>query len=152
MWRRMTSMRASVIRASCNGNANQNWHFDRVGTYQGDPVFVIRATHRGHSPINGEYVDCLDVTNNQIGQPIQSWHCNGGIAQQWRQIPIISPVNGTVAYQYASMLDPTGDYVATFNNTDVYPHLVMARNTWFGPWPDPNVNYYQFFYQTYVEP
>jgi hypothetical protein len=141
-----------VIRANCTGNANQNWHFDRVGTWQNDPVFIIRATHRVSG---GVYVDCLDLPYAEVntGRPLWTQPCrDDNLAQQWRQIPKISPVNGLVGYEYASMVAPGGEWIMTFNNNEVYPHLVMAPSTWYGPLPDPNPNYFQFFNQYYVGP
>jgi hypothetical protein len=134
-----------VIRATCTGGSNQIWHFDRVGTYGGDPVFEIRATHRVNA--NGEYTDCLDLPNSEIytGRPLWTWPCNGGNAQRWRQrwAGFNDPVSGTGLYRYTSMVDPNSTWAMQFNNGDAAPHLVMVP---------PTVSFYQNLYQDYVGP
>lgn len=141
-----------VIRAACTGNANQNWHFDRVGTWQNDPVFVIRATHRVSG---GQYTDCLDLPYAEVntGRPLWTQPCrDDNLAQQWVQHARAMPMTNNVFYEYGSMVAPSSDWVMQFNNGDAAPHLVMVHGTWPGGFPNPGHSYYQDFYQVYVGP
>ena len=131
-----------VIRATCTGASNQNWHFDRVSTWSGGlPVFEIRATHRVDG--YGNYSDCLDLPYGDpyAGRPIWTWPCNGGDAQKWIQIDIghVDSSTGQRLYYYASVRDPL--WIMQFNNNEVYPHLVMV------PTPSQPGGYNSFFQQ-----
>ena len=142
-----------LILATCNGGANQNWHFDRIGTYDGDPVFEIRATHRISG---GIYTDCLDLpwADVQNGQPLWTQPCRpNNPAQQWRQTYHAPPGGeGYSAFTYSSMVSPNWMNIQA-NNNDTYPHLVMVESQWLGHWPDiPRHTGYQDFNQRYVGP
>jgi hypothetical protein len=143
-----------VMAAVCNGNPIQVWQFDRVSTYQGDPVFVIRATHRVSG---GVYTDCLDLPYGEVttGRPLWTQPCRANNpAQQWRQIPRTSTHLGVVVgYNYTSMVAPDSGWVMTYNIPPAPAHLVMAPDRWYYPsMVPPEDALYQIFDQSYVGP
>jgi hypothetical protein len=130
-----------VIRGDCKENSSYKslWHFDRVDTYWGDPVFEIRV-----AATSGVYLTCLDVPYGDVyaGRAIWAHQCNGGNAQRWRQQAVGSnDANGVPLYRYSSMSAPDSGYVMQFNNGDVYPHLVMVPVSW-----SPYQMFSQYYY------
>jgi hypothetical protein len=132
----------SVTRAPCAGTTNQTWHFDRVGWYGDDPIFVIRVTHRRNG---GVYTDCLDVPNSNTANALATWTCNGMPAQQWVQHIVGYNDLGPI-FIYASMLNVTASYIPSweFNADDRWPFLGLQYR------PVTSIN--QMFQQDYFGP
>jgi hypothetical protein len=132
-----------VVRSGCYDQSGHRtlWHFDRVDTYWGDPVFEIRAAWSG-----GVYDTCLDVPYGDVdaGAALWVWPCNGGNAQRWRQ-QAVGTTNefGEPLYRYSSMSAPDSGWVIQFNNGDAAPHLVMVQANW---------SLHQMFSQRYFAP
>jgi hypothetical protein len=136
-----------LITATCASPkpASQIWHFDRVGTYQGDPIVEIRATHRVDG--YGQFTDCVDLPWADIhnGQPLWTQPCRpDNNAQLWRQRSFcwFDGSGGRCYHWYSSMMDISSTWAITANNNSTYPHLVMT--------PFQEFNFQQRFFESWV--
>lgn len=65
-----------------NGNSQQAWWVDQVGTYRGLPYYVLQNDKSGL---------CLDLRGDvpaANGGTVWQWTCNGGPNQNWVAVPV----------------------------------------------------------------